>query len=70
MICGISATEAAVRVIHALGIVSASAPAAPAPPVETETPAEATMRGNGLSAQKRYEEALSAYEQALTVDPK
>jgi Flp pilus assembly protein TadD len=67
---GITATEAAGRVIHTLGIVPANAPAVPAPPVGTETAEEANTRGNGLYAQKRYEEALSAYEQALTLDPK
>jgi hypothetical protein len=37
--------------------------------VGTETAAEATFRGDGLNAQKRYIEALSAYEQALALDP-
>jgi tetratricopeptide (TPR) repeat protein len=65
---GITATEAAGRVIHTLGIVPANAPAVPAPPVGTETAEEANTRGNGLYAQKRYEEALSAYEQALSLN--
>jgi Flp pilus assembly protein TadD len=66
---GIDATEAAGRVIHTLGIVAAEAPAAAPPPVETETAAEANTRGDGLYAQKRYAEALSAYERATTLEP-
>lgn len=67
---GIPATEAAGLVIQVLGIVPAEAPAPSPPPVENETAVEANTRGDGLYAQKRYMEALSAYERALILDPK
>ena len=38
--------------------------------VKPETAAEAKSRADNLSTKKRYEEALSAYEQALILDPK
>ncbi len=74
-VCGpgdtaISVTEAARRVGGMLGMVPAEGLAATALPERGETAAEATLRGNGLYAQNRYQKALSAYEKALALDPK
>jgi tetratricopeptide (TPR) repeat protein len=56
---GIGAPEAASQVIQRLGIVTANATAAPAPPVQTETAEEANARGDVLAELQRYEEALA-----------
>jgi tetratricopeptide (TPR) repeat protein len=66
---GLSATEAAGRVAHTLSITPVGAPAASPPPATSETAAAAWERGKGLYAQKRYEEALAAYERALALEP-
>lgn len=66
---GFSATDAADRVVHTLAIVPAGMPVAAFSTIGTETPQEAHTRGNGLYAQKRYEEALAAYDKALALDP-
>ncbi|MGO8948352.1 MAG: tetratricopeptide repeat protein [Ktedonobacterales bacterium] len=66
---GLSAIEAARQVIQALGIVHAGAGASAATPPARETVEEARTRGEGLIAQHRDEEALSAYEKALALNP-
>ena len=66
---GLTAQEAAGRVIRALALAPAGAAVAPAPVAKTETKKEAFERGNGLYAQKRFTEALAAYDRALALDP-
>jgi tetratricopeptide (TPR) repeat protein len=66
---GLTAAEAAGRVVHTMAIVPASVPVAPAPPVMTETAQEAWERGKGLRAQGRFAEALAAFERAITLEP-
>jgi tetratricopeptide (TPR) repeat protein len=66
---GLTATEAAGRVVHTLAIVPADAAAAPVPASTSETAEAAWERGQGLRSQKRYDEALAAYERALALDP-
>jgi tetratricopeptide (TPR) repeat protein len=65
---GLTASEAAGRVIHTLAIVPTGAPAS-RPSAGIETTAEAVMRGDSLYTQKRYQEALAAYDWALTLNP-
>jgi len=68
---GVTAQEAAGRVIRALALAPAAAAVAPAPSpaARAETKEDAVERGNGLHAQKRYAEALAAYDRALALDP-
>ncbi|HEV7129378.1 MAG TPA: toll/interleukin-1 receptor domain-containing protein, partial [Ktedonobacterales bacterium] len=62
------AAEAAGRVIHALGLAPAAAPPVAPPPAPAETAAQAWERGKGLRAQGRFQEALTAYERAISLD--
>ena len=61
---GLNAQEAARRVVHALAIVPAQAPAAVVPPDTSESLDDLFNRGRGLMAQKRYKEALTAFDRA------
>jgi tetratricopeptide (TPR) repeat protein len=66
---GLTAVEAAGRVVHTLAIMPAGMIIEPAPPVTSETAVAASERGDGLYAQHRNEEALAAYERAVVLDP-
>ncbi|HEY7832185.1 MAG TPA: TIR domain-containing protein, partial [Ktedonobacterales bacterium] len=63
---GLTATEAAGRVVYALALTPAAMAPAPAP--ADETAEQAWERGKGLYAQKRYAEALVAYKRAIELD--
>lgn len=66
---GLAALDAAARIVRTLAIKPAEAPPTDEPSEVTETAEEANDRGKGLYAQRRYEEALAAYNHALDLDP-
>ena len=66
----LAAVEAAGRVAHVLALVPAAVSVAPVPPEPSETAEQAWERGKGLRTQGRQQEALSAIERAVALDPK
>jgi hypothetical protein len=61
--------EAASQALRLLGMTRAGQAPASVAPEPTETAADLVMRGNGLTAQGRYRDAIPLFERATQLEP-